>query len=59
VEVGDHVQVRAGRLTAIGYTSGSFSEIIYVLPSGEPEEDPKSVEMTKAWAAYDASRGSG
>ena len=53
------MQVRDGRLNAIGYVAGDFCEIIYVLPDGEPEEDPKSVEMTKAWARYTAGRRSG
>lgn len=52
IDVGDHVQIRSGRVTAIGYAGPTFSEIIYVLPNGEPEPDPHSHETAKARVAY-------
>lgn len=56
IEVGDHVRLERGRLTAVGYSSATFSEIIYILPNGEIEPEPKSVEMTRAWARFAATR---
>lgn len=58
LETGDFVQVKDGRLTAIGRMTATFCEIIYISPNGELEADPKSPEMTKAWAAYQADRRS-
>lgn len=52
IGVGDHVRLERGRLTAMGYATPTFTEIIFVLPNGEPEQDPKSPEMAKAWTAY-------
>jgi hypothetical protein len=52
IEVGDHVRLQQGRLTAVGYSTATFSEIIFVLPNGEIEPDPGSSEMNRAWAAY-------
>lgn len=57
IEVGDHVRIVRGRLTAIGCAGQMFSEIIFVQPNGEPEPDPHSPEMSKAWAAYWESKG--
>lgn len=54
IEVGDHVRIKSGRLTAIGYATPTFTEIIFVLPNGELEPDPSSSEMTRALAAYNA-----
>lgn len=56
IEVGDHVRIERGRLTAIGYANATFSEIIFVEPNGEVERDPDSPEMSRAWAAFWASR---
>lgn len=58
LETGDFVQVQDGRLTAIGCMTATFCEIIYISANGEIEADPKSPEMTKAWAAYQADRRS-
>lgn len=58
LETGDFVQVKDGRLTAIGRMTATFCEIIYISPNGELEADPKSPEMIKAWAAYQADRRS-
>ncbi len=55
IEVGDHVRIERGRLTAVGCAGKNFSEIIFVEPNGEPEPDPHSPEMSKAWAAFQAS----
>lgn len=52
MDVGDHVRFQDGRLTAVGYATPILTEIIYVLPNGELEPDPKSPYMPKAWAAY-------
>lgn len=52
IGVGDHLRIMRGRLTAIGCAGKNFSEIIFVQPNGEPEPDPQSPEMSKAWAAY-------
>lgn len=52
IEVGDHVRIVRGRLTAIGCVGQTFSEIIFVEPTGEPEPDPHSAETTRAWAAF-------
>lgn len=52
IEVGDHIRIERGRLTAVGYTTSTFSEIILVLPNGEIEPDPSSAHTAKAWAAY-------
>jgi len=57
IDVGDHVRLEGGRLTAIAYSTANFSEIILVLPSGEIEPDPSSSEMARVWAAFRASRG--
>jgi hypothetical protein len=56
IEVGDHVRLQNGRLAAVGYATPNFTEIIFVLPNGELEPDPRSSEMTRAWAAYNAAR---
>jgi hypothetical protein len=56
VEVGDHVRLERGRLTAVGYSTTTFSEIILVLPNGEIEPDPQSPEMDRAWTRYHESR---
>jgi hypothetical protein len=56
IDVGDHVRLQHGRLTAVGYATPSFSEIILVQPNGELEHDPDSPEMDRAWAAYNAAR---
>ena len=56
IEVGDHIRIERGRLTAVGYTTSEFSEIIFVMPNGEIEPDPRSPEMARAWAAYTANR---
>ncbi len=50
--VGDHVRIQRGRLTAIGYSADTFSEIIFVQADGELEPDPDSPEMSRAWAAF-------
>lgn len=52
IEVGDHVRIEGGRMTAVGYSTTTFSEIIFVQPSGELEPDPHSREMSRAWAAF-------
>lgn len=54
IEVGDYVRLERGRLTAVGYSTTTFSEIILVLPNGEIEPDANSPEMDRAWAAYNA-----
>ena len=54
IEVGDHVRIEGGRLTAVGYTTSEFSEIIFVMPNGEIEPDPRSLEMARAWTKYAA-----
>jgi hypothetical protein len=54
--VGDHVRIGRGRLTAIVYSNDTFSEIIFVLPNGEIEQDPHSPDMAKAWARFAATR---
>lgn len=56
IDVGDHVRLQDGRLTAVGYATPTFSEIILVLPNRELEPDPHSPEMGRAWAAYAAAR---
>lgn len=56
VEVGDHVRLERGRLTAVGYTTATFCEMILVLPNGEIEPDPRSPEMARAWARFAATR---
>jgi len=48
VKVGDHVRIQAGRMTAIAYTGRTSSEIIYILPNGEPEPDPVGPRLTKS-----------
>jgi hypothetical protein len=35
IEVGDHVRIERGRLTAVAYSTAAFSEIIFVQPDGE------------------------
>ena len=57
IEVGDHVRIERGRLTAICCALPTVSEIIFVQPNGEPEPDPHSPEMSKAWAAFWESKG--
>lgn len=52
IEVDDHVRLEHGRLTALGYATPTFTEIIFVRPDGELEPDPDSPEMARAWAAY-------
>jgi hypothetical protein len=54
IDVGDHVRVEGGRLTAVGYATPNFTEIIFVLPDGELEPDPRSSEMSRALGAYRA-----
>lgn len=54
IEVGDHVRIERGQLTAMAYSTANFSEIIFVLPNGEIEPDPRSLEMARAWANYAA-----
>jgi hypothetical protein len=56
IEVGDHVRIERGRLTAVAYSTAAFSEIIFVQPDGELEPDSRSPEMTKAWARFAATR---
>ena len=56
IEVGDHVRLQNGRLTAIGYGTRHFTEVIFILPEGEFEPDPRSPEMARAWAQFAASR---
>ena len=56
IEVGDHVRLERGRLTAVGYSTADFSEIIFVQPDGEIEPDPQSPEMDRAWTRYHESR---
>lgn len=56
IEMGDHVRLECGRLTAVAYSTAAFSEIIFVLPDGELEPDPRSSEMARAWARFAASR---
>jgi hypothetical protein len=56
VDIGDHVRLEHGRLTAVGYATPTFTEIIFVQPNGELEPDPHSDEMARAWAAYTAAR---
>lgn len=56
IELGDHVRIGRGRLTAIAYSNDTFSEIIFVLPNGEIEQDPHSPDMAKAWARFAATR---
>lgn len=56
IEVGDHVRIQNGRLAAVGYATPTFSEIIFVLPNGELEPDPRSPETAKARVAYAAAR---
>lgn len=56
IDVGDHVRLQDGRLTAVGYATPTFSEIIIVLPNGELEPDPHSPEMGRARATYAAAR---
>lgn len=56
IEVGDHVRLQHGRLTAVGYATPNFTEVIFFLPNGEPESYPDSPEMDRAWAAYGATR---
>ena len=53
-EVGDHVRLQHGRLTAVGYATPNFTEIIFLLPNGDLEPDPNSPEMDRAWATYNA-----
>jgi len=48
VEVGDHVRLQHGRLTAVAYANPTFTEIIFVQPNGEIEPDPDSPEMRTA-----------
>lgn len=48
VKVGDHVRIQACRMTAIAYTGRTSSEIIYILPNGEPEPDPVRPRLTKS-----------
>lgn len=55
IEIGDHVRIQTGRLTAVGYATPTFSEIIFVLPNGELEPDPASAEIARAWVAYRSS----
>lgn len=52
IDIDDHVRLQQGRLTAVGYRTPMFSEIIFVLPNGELEPDPKNPEMARAWAAH-------
>ena len=56
IEVGDHVRIEGGRLTAMAYSSAVFCENIFVLPNGEIEPDPCSQEIAKALAMYSARR---
>jgi hypothetical protein len=56
IELGDHLRLEGGRLTAIAYSTAIFSEIIFVEPNGELEPDPISPEMDRAWAAHNAAR---
>ncbi len=56
IDAGDHVRLQNGRLIAMAYSTVTFSEIIFVLPSGEIEPDPHSPAMAKAWARYSATR---
>ena len=56
IEVGDHIRLEHGRLTAVGYATPTFTEIIFVLPTGELEPDPDRPEMDRAWAASSATR---
>lgn len=56
IDVNDHVRLQHGRLTAVGYATPTFTEIIFVLPNGEIEPDPHSPAMAKAWAAHNAAR---
>lgn len=56
IDIGDHVRLERGQLTAVGYATPGFTEVIYVLPDGELEADPDSPEMRKAWAAYSRTR---
>jgi len=56
IEVGDHVRLKNGRLTAVGYATPTFTEIIFVLPNGELEPDPRSPEMARAWGKYAMTR---
>ena len=56
IEVDDYVRLQHGRLTAVGYACPTFTEVIFVLPTGELEPDPNSPEMDRAWAAYAAAR---
>lgn len=52
IDIGDYVRIEHGRATAVGYAGTDWSEIIYILPGGAFEPDPKSPAMAKAWAAY-------
>ncbi len=56
VEVGDHIRLQGGRLTAMAYSTATFSEIIFVLPNGEVEPDPTSAEIARAWTRFAATR---
>jgi hypothetical protein len=56
IEVGDHVRLQAGRLTAVGYATPNFTEIVFVQPDGELETEPRSREMARAWARYSSMR---
>ncbi len=56
IEVGDHVRLEDGRLTAIAYSTANFSEIIFVLPNGEIEPDPRSPRMARAWTRFAQTR---
>lgn len=56
IDIEDHVRLQHSRLTAVGYSTATFSEVIFVLPNGEIEPDPHSPEMAKAWARYAATR---
>lgn len=56
IDINDHVRLQQGRLTALGYSTATFSEIIFVLPNGDIEPDPGSPEMERAWTKYAARR---
>ena len=56
IDIGDHVRIERGRLTAVGYATATFTEIIFVQPDGELEPDPRGPAMGRLWASSSAAR---
>ena len=56
IEVDDHVRIERGRLVAIACSTATFSEIIFVLPNGEIEPEPRSPDLARAWIRFAQTR---